>query len=202
MMDIVQREQGEWTDEDTVGIDAGSVEPEWPDQELAAAWPRFWARFLDLSLLSFPIGAVVGLVFPSLFAAEVFQNKGGELLLGVILLPLVMIADACIVALWGRSIGKALAGLVVRDAYGVKPSLDVALRRNMLIYFRGYLMGVPLLILLGYVSAYNSVVSNDTTSWDDATGTYVVSIGSNIVRTTLTAVLAIGMQILVRLIPA
>jgi uncharacterized RDD family membrane protein YckC len=198
MMDTVQREQGVWTDDEPVSAGA---EPEWPDQELAAAWPRFWARFLDLSLLSLLTGAVVGLVFPTFFTADVFRTNGGKLLLGVILLPLVMIADACIVALWGRSIGKALAGLVVRDAYGVKPSLDVALRRNMLIYFRGYLMGVPLLILFGYISAYNSVVSNDTTTWDDATGTYVVSTGSNIVRTVLTALLAIGLLILVRLIP-
>lgn len=197
-MNIVQREQGVWTDDEPVGA---GVESEWPDQELAAAWPRFWARFLDLSLLSLLIAAVVGLVFPTFFTADVFRTNGGELLLGMILLPLVMIADACIVALWGRSIGKALAGLVVRDAYGVKPSLDVALRRNMLIYFRGYLMGVPLLTLFGYMSAYNSVVSNDTTTWDDATGTYVVSIGSNIVRTVLTALLAIGLLLLVRLIP-
>lgn len=187
--------QEQWVDTEAEAEVASEAE----DALLAGAWTRLWARALDLTVVSFPIAFLIGILFPTFFAAPVFAGPAGDLLANLFIIPLALIADACIVSIWGRSLGKLVAGLVVRDRNGEKPSLDVALSRNLRVYFRGYVMGIPLLNLVGFVSAYNSVAANGTTSWDDETDTYVVAVGNSTGRTVLTAALYVGLQILIQI---
>lgn len=160
--------------------------------ELARAWPRFWARMFDIVLYAFPAGALIGLTFPGLFAPELLESRGGQLLVGILALPLVMIIDAVVIAWLGTSPGKAIAGLQVADLEHNKLSLETSLTRNLQVYLKGLVLGLPLLSLIGYVKGHADVRDQGFTSWDEATGSRVFASSNNDARTILAAVCAIA----------
>jgi hypothetical protein len=162
------------------------------DETSASAWSRFWARTFDTIIYAFPTGFLLGMAFPSFFAGPTFNSPGGEYLAGILILPVVMIVDAVVISTFGTSLGKAIAGLTVEDLDGQKPRLENSLRRNLLVYGKGLVLGLPLLCLVGYSSGYSAVKENGITSWDDETNTRVCTTsGSSGARTVLIGVLAI-----------
>ena len=166
---------------------------------LAGPWPRFLARMVDLYLLILPVGFLFGMLFPS-FALSLTATPALELVIGILLLPFVMVADALITAAFGRSIGKAIVGLKVVDDKLEKPSVELALHRNLLAYVRGFFLGIPLLVLVGYAKAHADVKEGGTTSWDDATGTRVIEHGFHPARAAVAGLIAICLNIGGRLI--
>jgi uncharacterized RDD family membrane protein YckC len=160
--------------------------------ELARAWPRFWARTFDTFLYSLLAGLVIGLLFPSFFMAEIFEGRGGAILIGLLILPFVMIIDAVIISKFGSSLGKAIAGLRVADIDHEKLTLETSLRRNMQVYLKGLALGIPLLNLAAYGNAHAAVRDQGLTSWDQATGSRVFATSNNEFRTVAIAVLAIA----------
>ena len=124
--------------------------------DLARAWPRFWARIFDINLYAFPTGMIIGLVAPSLFAPEFIENRGGQIVIGILALPLIMIIDAIVISWLGTSPGKAIAGLRVADLEQHKLTLETSLKRNLLVYLRGLVLGIPLLNLIGYSKGHNA----------------------------------------------
>ncbi len=172
------------------------------EMELARAWPRFWARIFDVTLYSLIVGMVLGLLFPSLFMATWLQGRAGGLLLGVLLLPVIMIVDAAVIAWAGTSLGKAIAGLRVRDLNNQKLTLENSLSRNVQVYLKGMVLGLPLLCLIGYSNGFNEVRDGGITSWDEDTETRVVATDPSEWRTFLIGALGIGAIVLDRALAA
>jgi uncharacterized RDD family membrane protein YckC len=158
---------------------------------LARPWPRFWARFLDVQLYGVPIILILATIFPALFVGEAFQGRSGDMLAGVIALPFVMLLDAAILANTGSSPGKALAGLYFADADSGRVSLARTVGRNARVYFRGFILGLPLLVLVGYANAYNDIKDSGLTDWDRTTDTRVFANGGPAWRTWAVAILGI-----------
>lgn len=159
--------------------------------ELARPWPRFWARFLDQQLYLIPLGVVAVLLFPGVMTNDLFAGRTGDMLLSFLLLPFAMIWDALFIALFGTTVGKALVGLRVAGTDGRRLAMDRALRRSFLLYFRGIIMGLPLIWLMGAASARDQLEKDGHTSWDLATDSHVYAIGSRVERTAAVAVVAI-----------
>lgn len=163
---------------------------------IGSAWARFWARGFDTLIYALPTAFLVGLAFPSFFTGSLFTEPGGEYALGVLLLPLVMIVDALVIAITGTSPGKAIAGLSVRDSDNNNPSIELSLKRNLLLYIKGLVLGLPLFSLIGYISGYNAMKKNNATSWDESTGTRVYCSDGESSRTVLIAILFIALSLL------
>ncbi|RYD89472.1 MAG: hypothetical protein EOP61_31570 [Sphingomonadales bacterium] len=177
----------------------GMAEEEKADEvahvELAEGWPRLWARLLDSWLNLLLIGAVVGILFPALFQMPAFEGRRGDLLLDVAFLPLALMLDAGIQALFGNTLGKWLVGIRLEQIDGGRPSTVTTLQRNLRLYVQGFILGLPLLNLFGMARANDRLSREGATLWDAALGTRVVDRAGHILRTVFTAGLALTLNI-------
>lgn len=170
------------------------------ESELAGPWIRFWARSFDTVFYALPVGILLGLLFPAIFEASWLQGPGGSMLLGVLILPFTLLLDAGVLSFFGTSLGKLIAGLRVHTIEREKMTLEVALRRNLLLYLKGYFLGLPLFVLCGYIKSYHDVKECDFASWDEDTGTRVFVQDGSEWRVLLIALLAIAAMISDRLL--
>lgn len=182
---------------DTPGVagEASTTEeddPEWIEYASPAA--RLWARLLDTWLLAGLSAAAIGLLFPMLFKAPLFEGSGGDLFLSVFVLPFALAADALILALFGSTLGKALVGIRVETLDG-RPLSAIAFARSARIYVQGFWLGFPLLNLVGMAKAKDRLVNKGATAWDEAVGARVIERGASKLRTVAVALLAIGLHI-------
>jgi uncharacterized RDD family membrane protein YckC len=178
----------------TAGAAAGAIHL--PDT--AAPWPRFWARLLDHQLYLLPLSFATGMAFPDLVENEAFQGRSGDVVLGLLLFPAMLTWDALFIALFGTSVGKALVGLRVADRLGSRLTIAVSLRRNLILYFRGVVLGLPLIWLAGASQGKTDLEANGQTAWDEATDSHVYDVGVNKVRTAIVAMLALAMLVVLQ----
>ncbi len=150
-------------------------QPSEDKEETRKAGPgaRFWARTLDvllmapaaLVLLPLMIGAVAG----------GFSRLGFgilALLAIVVALALPFVLDACMVGLFGNSLGKALLGIRVTRKDGSQPGFSGILKRNLYVWGYGYWTGlVPLVSWIPMLMAYRSLTGEKgETKWDAVLG--------------------------------
>jgi uncharacterized RDD family membrane protein YckC len=105
-----------------------------------------------------------------------------------------------VISFFGTSAGKAIAGLRVQTTDREKLSLEIALRRNLLLYVKGFFLGVPLLILAGYIKSYQDMRERGFTTWDEDTGSRVFAENLGEWRIFLIGTLAIGAMLLDRVL--
>lgn len=176
-------------DGDAVALDNNATfEDEWAGGEVreqAGAWPRLWARLFDLKLLVLPVSFVGGVLFPDFFTKPIFNDQSGSYLVGFICLPFVMVVDALIQATCGTTIGKALAGVRLETIRHEKLNASTTIKRNLMVYFRGLLMGIPLLSLISMSKSRDALQNEGQTSWDRDLFTRVYADGSSPARTFL-----------------
>jgi flagellar FliL protein len=152
--------------------------PQPPDdkEETRKAGPgaRFWARTLDLLVVT-P---------PALILSSTIGTVGGGsrvlvlLAFGVaVLLPFFL--DACVVGLFGNSLGKALLGITVHHKDGRKPGFHDILKRNLYVCGYGYWTGlIPVVSWIPMLIAHRDLRGKKgETKWDAALG-YEVRRGS------------------------
>jgi hypothetical protein len=156
---------------------------------LAAAWPRYWARMLDLLIGAAAGGLVLAVVAPQFFSAKVFTEPAGEIWLNMIFVPIALVLDAVCGAAFGNTPGKAIAGLRVRTLRNERPALGDLITRNLRLYFSGLAMGFPLITLFTLVKSYNTVKDNEIVSWDLQSNTRCYDTGGAVWRTWVTALL-------------
>jgi hypothetical protein len=130
-------------------------------------WRRYWARTLDTLLFSLPAGFIFGLLFPQ-FTANALKS-GGELVIGVFILPFVILCEACILGGTGTTFGKWLLNIkLVRKMDGERINFPQALKRSFLVWVQGLAFGLPLVSLITMGFAAGRIRRNGTASWDDA----------------------------------
>jgi len=133
----------------------------------AGPWARFWARTLDLSVVTPPA---------LILSSSIVTVGGGSnvifLLAFVVAVLLPFFLDACLVGLFGNSLGKALLGITVLDKDGRKPGFHDTLRRNLYVCGYGYWTGLlPLVSWIPMLLAYRDLRGeNGETKWDAALG--------------------------------
>jgi len=135
--------------------------------ELAGAWPRGWARSLDITLWIVPLAMAAGALVPQL--SELGGSLGERVkdqIFGMILLPLALVCDALTYALFGNTPGKRLAGLRVCAAVGGKLPLARYLARSAGVWLNGLGLGLGIVGLFTLGHQYRRVRSGALTSWD------------------------------------
>lgn len=138
------------------------------NEPLAGPWRRFFARQIDLLVVGFPIAALVSAAIATQSVAYAFwvQKPGNDVLYGLAIIPVVLIAEALLFAVIGTTPGKALLGVKVRSLSGERPGLAAYLGRLVGVYFQGFGMGIPIVILFTMGSQYNRVSRRESASYD------------------------------------
>ncbi|MBF0155540.1 MAG: DUF4339 domain-containing protein [Magnetococcales bacterium] len=112
----------------------------------AGPWRRFFARLVDLWVIALPASSVVA--FALSYSSPAFglwiQRPGSEYAFGWLLLPLVLLLEAGIFAMFGTTIGKSLLSVVVTTVDGQRPTTAQYLQRQLGVYWFGLGTGFPL----------------------------------------------------------
>lgn len=133
---------------------------------LARAWPRFWARVIDMwglgMLLAFGVGAGAAAFSPKLSLQLATMNSTA---LGLMLLPLTGILIALIMTVVGTTPGKALLGVRVIDiADGNR--LFFYLGREFKVWLFGLGAGIPIIALFTQIAQYKKVAKGEPAGYD------------------------------------
>jgi len=171
-----------------------------PPANLAAPWPRYWARCLDLLVWTTALFAVlVALVRSGDIQLQIFQpgglfaGPGGDQLLAWAILPLAIIVDAITYSLFGNTPGKCLAGIKVLDVGGRRLTLGGYLQRNFGMYLNGFGTGFPFVALFTLVSSHRRAVRGELMSWDQSSNARAFAMSTAAGRTWLTAIAYIAL---------
>lgn len=135
---------------------------------LAARWPRFFARILDIwwevlfvAFALIKIGRYSGFVMPSK------DPEGANMLFGLICLPLALIMDASVYRLFENTPGKAWLGLKTSTIDGRALSFGQYLARNFSVWVKGLAFGIPLFNLFTLHDQYSRLGKGKQASYDE-----------------------------------
>lgn len=129
-------------------------------------WVRFWARSLDMILLSYPSAYLSGLLFPE-FIASIDTRHGGNIVIQAILIfPLMVVIEAFMLSILGNTPAKAILKTKITNAKGKDLSFSEAIKRGFYIYFSGYGLGIPIVFFFTYLWQYHKLKKQGKTEWD------------------------------------
>ncbi len=157
-------------------------------RDVARPWARFWARSVDMLVSAGLLGVMLGIVAPSLFEpGSSIASGSGSVIFALITLPLAMVVDAGVYALFGNTLGKLIAGVKVLTTDGQKLTFAAYLHRNLGLYVQGYGLGIPLVNFGLMIYCWRKAAGGGTLGWDVATNSRCFSAGNNLFRNFVTA---------------
>jgi uncharacterized RDD family membrane protein YckC len=161
---------------------------------LAGAGRRFWARFIDLWLIALPtsFAASFALSSVSLSFGLWIQKPGSEYAFGWLVLPLVLLIEAGIFAVFGSTPGKAILGVSVTSIDSRRLTGAEYLRRQLGVYWHGLGTGFPLVPLFTMARQYSHLRAGRTVPYDD--GRFRVTASKlSVLRVVLAVFIAVGL---------
>jgi uncharacterized RDD family membrane protein YckC len=119
-------------------------------EQSIGAWRRFFARLLDVMLLGYPLGVLIGIVGAnySVEFAIWIDRPGSEHIIGIVLLPIIFVVEGIIYRLFGTTPGKWMLLVRVLKADGSTPSFLEYFLRLVGVWYYGYGMGIPIVYLM------------------------------------------------------
>src|SRR5437867_12227976 len=127
-------------------------------------WARFWARTIDVALAYLAFWARTSLVSPYLWSDTQTSRLGLLLNMGVLL------GWACvepfILSNWATTPGKWAMSISLRYGGATELHLEHYLRRSFMVWWRGLGAGVPVVVLITGILAYQALSSQGSTTWD------------------------------------
>jgi uncharacterized RDD family membrane protein YckC len=131
-------------------------------------WRRYFARIWDIYVFVFVLAFFVGILFPSVFAAQ--QSKADQKLQEWLFQIMGLFAfvpfEAFCLHIFGNTMGKALYGIRISTRSGDNLSLSAALKRSFLVLMRGLGFGIPLVSLVTLANAHTALQRDGISSWD------------------------------------
>jgi uncharacterized RDD family membrane protein YckC len=133
-------------------------------------WRRYFARMLDSTtngaIISFLIGIIFYISSPDdaqRFLEVVGQNRILDIMMTLMFaIPL----NATLTGFTGGTLGKWLFGIRVHGSNGKPIGLGAALHREVMVWFKGMGLGIPIVNLFTCASAYRTLTRTGSTSWD------------------------------------
>lgn len=136
---------------------------------LAGPWRRFFARLVDLWIIALPTAFLVALALSSL--SSVFrlwiQRPGSEYAFGWLLMPLVLLTEAGIFAIFGNTLGKSLLGISVTTVGAQRPTAAKYFHRQLGVYWFGLGTGFPLVSLFTMARQHGRLKSGGYARYDE-----------------------------------
>ncbi len=130
---------------------------------------RFWARIIDYLWFTVTIWMIIGLALPqsALDWLVRLYFKGAPL--DPVILLLFVPVEAWMLSRRGTTLGKALLRVQVCRLDGTLPSYKQAIQRSLLVFVKGFAMGLFLLSLFTMSFSRARLLQRGTTSWDETT---------------------------------
>lgn len=140
----------------------------WVELPPAGPWRRFFARHIDLMLLALFLGffVAVGLAYTSTSFVNWIQEPGSDTVFGWLLVPLILLVEGCIFALFGNTPGKALLGIVITTTEAEKITPRHYFDRLINVWWGGLGTGFPLASLFTMLFQYRKLKMHGHTSYD------------------------------------
>lgn len=120
---------------------------------------RYAARLLDMAIFSFLSLGIAGALGLRLGADQ-------ALLLEVFLLALYVPVEAFVLGSFGTTPGKAFLRVQVVREDGAKLDLATAMNRAVMVWWRGWGIGVPIVSLVCLILGFSKLISEGRTTWD------------------------------------
>ena len=120
---------------------------------------RYAARLLDMAVFSFlaiGLGGLLGL--------QLGPNQA--LLLEIFVLALYVPVEAVVMGKFGTTPGKALMRIRVVREDGRPLDMATAMNRAVMVWWRGWGVGVPIVSLVALIVAFSKLMSEGRTTWD------------------------------------
>lgn len=133
-------------------------------------WVRYAARMIDVMIWAFPAGFLIGVFAPHLLG----DDPSGDYALGWLVVLMWVFVEPLSLSVFGTTPGKWL--LRIRLVYNGPEELSYgrALKRSVMVWWRGLGAGLPLVSLITLILAFNKLKNQGRTSWD-ADGGFIVS---------------------------
>ena len=97
------------------------------------------------------------------------KKQFGDLIIGIIALPLIILCEAIILGTTGTTFGKWLLNIkIVSKTDNQNISFFDALKRTVLLWVKGLGFGLPIINFIPMVLAARRIKKNGTASWDDS----------------------------------
>ena len=135
-------------------------------------WRRYFARMLDTILG----GAALWFAFGILFSAadqdaahrffSYVNSPDGSLLNSMATVAFAIAPNAAFIGFTRSSVGKLIFGIRVSNFDGSPLGFGKALKREALVWVRGFGLAIPLVSLITLITAYKNLNTNRTASWD------------------------------------
>lgn len=139
------------------------------EHPLAGPWTRFLARSLDICVLSVPMHLLLALIawhyWPAFALWMHSPNSAGGI--GLVTIPLALLAESVLFGLFGTTYGKLLLGVRVCLLGGARPSFVQYSRRMLGVYWSGLAVGFPLLSLFTMWRQHSRVKAKRPASYDE-----------------------------------
>lgn len=144
-------------------------------------WGRYWAKVIDAYFCGFAFARA----FPA-----IYRDYGtvGLFIASALVFPFV---EAVLISLIGTTPGKAAFRISVLDPEGNKLRLPASLMRSYEAWFRGFLLGIPILSIIGLLNSYQDYSLDRVTKWDLRADARFVAQRPNWVSWTVLAVVAV-----------
>jgi len=138
-----------------------------PEREQPHPWLRYWAKMVDIMVVSVLARIVIGITLPGV-------AKAPDRVLGILFLLGHVFAEPFALSNWGTTPGRALLGISLRNHNDSRLSYHEALGRAFKVWFRGLGLGIPVVSFITQIHAYDRLTRYGITSWDEE-GPFVVS---------------------------
>lgn len=151
-----------------------SPNPEWQTGYAVGKhpWRRYFARGVDNlvnpSLLYVWLGTTLAIFMPSAAAAFLAWTETVNFFVDIMLsLVIATLMNALLLGTLGTTLGKFIFGVRIRETDGRGLSFSRAFRRELLVWFQGMGLGIPVLSLFMQAHAYYQLDHDGTTTWDE-----------------------------------
>lgn len=129
-------------------------------------WRRYFARAIDIALFS-------GLLL--LFRINIPPIRIAETIdIGFFLeFPMYLIVDILMLTYFGTTVGKFILGIQLSDRTGSKLTFHQVLKREVMVWFYGYGLNIPIVSLITMLRSVNDLEGKGITKWDEKLGLVV-----------------------------
>lgn len=132
-------------------------------------WVRYWARMMDIYLISIVVGVTIGVIAP-----DALNEKGADQLFGLACIFAWVFVESLLLSTIGTTPGKWLLRTRLIPPAGTALSYSIALSRSFKVWWRGLGIGFPLVGFFTMIVAHGNLTKNGITSWDKDDGFTVV----------------------------
>jgi len=155
------------------------------DAKQSRPWVRFWARMIDITVVSIFVGLLVGIFIPHGLDWELFSI--------FIRIISAILLEAFLLSTWGMTLGKSLLQVYVRDSQGRKLSFSQAMKRCISAWAWGLGFGIPIASLIFALLSYDRIRQTGVAKWDIESGSRVSHKKIGIPRIAVVVSLFIGL---------